>query len=354
MESLEFGSIRLKRICKTQRCGRLSNMELLRIISMFGVLVVHADFGALGYPSYVEITTMPIFAFCRTMIEAFAIVAVNVFVMLSGWFGITFRWEGLCKLIFQCLFFTFGIYITCIGLGVEVFSIEGIRKCLMLTGNVWFIKCYLGLYILAPAMNIYVEKVKRKTVRNTLLCFFAFQSLYDWIAHSTTFIQGGYSAFSFIGLYLLARYVHVYRPAWSQYSKSRDFLIYCVLSLFTCVFFLLFAFWDKPIAILRFMDYSSPFIIVAALFILLLFSKFSFQSKLINFIAVSCLAVYLQHFIIFPKFMNVWIKNITNETEGIWMMICITGLLIAFFVTAILIDKIRLLLWNRLFAPMFK
>lgn len=344
----------MKQICKMQRDCRQSNMELLRIISMLGVLIVHADFGALGLPSNVEITFMPCFCIVRTIIEAFAIVAVNIFVLLSGWFGITFRWNSICKLIFQCLFFTFGIYIICISLGIEVFNLDGIRRCLMLSENLWFIKCYLGLYILAPAMNIYIEKAKRKTIRNTLLCFFVFQCLYDWIAHSTTFIQGGYSAFSFIGLYLLARYVNVYRPEWSQYSKSRDFFIYSVFSLSTCAFFLLFAFLEKPVVISRFMDYSSPLIIVAALFILLLFSKLSFQNNLINAIAVSCLAVYLQHFIIFPRFMNIWIKNIANESEGIWMMICITGLLIAFFVMAILIDKVRLFLWNKLLDPIFK
>ena len=33
-----------------QTFQRLSNIELLRIISMFCVLIVHADFGALGIP----------------------------------------------------------------------------------------------------------------------------------------------------------------------------------------------------------------------------------------------------------------------------------------------------------------
>ena len=70
--------------------SRLSNIELLRIFSMFGVLIVHADFGALGNPTHTELFFTPVFTIMRTFIEAFAIVAVNVFVLISGWFGINY------------------------------------------------------------------------------------------------------------------------------------------------------------------------------------------------------------------------------------------------------------------------
>lgn len=38
---------------------RLSNIELLRILSMLGVLIVHADFGALGEPTRAELLSTP-------------------------------------------------------------------------------------------------------------------------------------------------------------------------------------------------------------------------------------------------------------------------------------------------------
>lgn len=38
---------------------RLSNIELLRILSMLGVLIVHADFGALGEPTRTELLSTP-------------------------------------------------------------------------------------------------------------------------------------------------------------------------------------------------------------------------------------------------------------------------------------------------------
>ena len=332
---------------------RLSNMELLRIISMFCVLIVHSDFGALNTPTKEELTLSPIYCIIRTFLEAFALVAVNVFVLLSGWFSITFKWKGICNLLFQCFFFTF-IYAVCILAGIDKFSMYGIRKCLMLSENLWFVKCYLGLYILAPALNIFIEKANKKTIQQVLLCFFIFQSIYDWIAHSTPFIAQGYSSFSFIGLYLLARYIRIYTPKWSNLTAKWDLFMYLFFSIGTAIAMLTFVYLDKFAQFARFMDYSSPLIIAAALFLLLYFSKFQFQSHSINWIAASCFAVYLQHFILFPQIMHHWIIDIAHSHSGISIVFYISGLLILFYTTAILVDKVRLYIWNKILATKFK
>lgn len=141
---------------------RSSNLELLRLLSMFFVLVVHADFQALGMPDRTEMTILPLFSVFRIIIEAFAIVCVNSFVLLSGWFGINFHIKSLCNLLFQCAFFLIGIYTFTILIGIEPLSISGIKRCLMLTNNVWFVKCYLGMFIMAPILNAFVEKLTKE------------------------------------------------------------------------------------------------------------------------------------------------------------------------------------------------
>lgn len=141
---------------------RSSNLELLRLLSMFFVLVVHTDFQALGMPDRTEMTILPLFSVFRIIIEAFAIVCVNSFVLLSGWFGINFHIKSLCNLLFQCAFFLIGIYTFTILIGIEPLSISGIKRCLMLTNNVWFVKCYLGMFIMAPILNAFVKKLTKE------------------------------------------------------------------------------------------------------------------------------------------------------------------------------------------------
>lgn len=95
-----------------------------------------------------------------------------------------------------------------------------------------------------------------------------------------------------------------------------------------------------------FIRYSSPLIIAAALFLLLAFSKLSLSNTFINKVAASCFAVYLFHFILFPQYMRGWIQSIASEYAGVTMAGLILALLLGFYATAILIDQVRIMVWN--------
>jgi len=331
--------------------ARLSNLELLRLIAMFEVLIVHSDFGALGFPTQTELTTTTAYCVIRTIVEMLAVVSVNVFVLISGWFGITFRWRGLCNLLFQCGFFFFGIYFTLAALGYLSLSnwTSEFYKCLMLSNNAWFVKCYIGLFIFAPVLNAFVEKANRKDFKSFLICFFLFQSLYGWFSNGAQFIEQGYSVFSFMGLYLLARYLRIYKPKFIQSSASKDFVIYTILSLTSAVLFIELLYIDKPSLYLILISYTCPLVIAAAVYLLIGFTKLPFTSKAVNKVAASCFAVYLFHFNIFPTFMRGWIQGLGQRSEYLNIVL----LLLGFFAAAILIDQIRLLIWNKLLLPRF-
>ena len=79
---------------------RDSNMELLRIIAMIGILVLHADYFALGFPKMGDCSSSPLFTI---FIESIFIISVNLFVLLSGWYGIKPR----KKVFFESLFSDF-------------------------------------------------------------------------------------------------------------------------------------------------------------------------------------------------------------------------------------------------------
>lgn len=334
---------------------RQSNLELLRLIAMFGVLIVHTDFGALGFPGKEELTSTPLYSTIRTLIEFIAIVSVNVFVLISGWFGITFRWRGLCNLLFQCFFFFFGISITLMILGqIEITNWGGaIYKCLMFSDNAWFVKCYIGMYIFAPVMNAFVECANRLTFKRVLICFFIFQSLYGWFSDGAVFIEEGYSTFSFMGLYLLARYFSKYQPGIVRWNGKTDLIVYLALSIVSAMIFIASNLLDKPgFGILMF-KYTNPLTIAASMYLLLAFTKWRFTSKLVNSIAVSCFAVYLMHFIIFPTYMRGWIQGIAERYSGVSEFLGLFLLLLAFFCVSIAIDRIRLFIWNKLISPLF-
>jgi len=67
---------------------RDSNMELLRIVAMLLVLVTHADFKALSTLGIDDYDLNATSVILRFLTESASIIAVNVFVLLTGWYGI--------------------------------------------------------------------------------------------------------------------------------------------------------------------------------------------------------------------------------------------------------------------------
>lgn len=185
---------------------RQSNLELLRIIAMFFILVVHSDFKSLGIPSMSDFYNYQVASTTRIIIQSLALVCVNIFILISGWFGIRPSIRGFSRLLFQILFFFVGIYLLqIIFFGVPI-NLNGLRACIFMTrSDDWFIKAYMGLYIISPVLNKFLANIEEEKLRWILINFYIFQTLYG-CSGAAEYIRDGYSVFSFIGLYLLAGY----------------------------------------------------------------------------------------------------------------------------------------------------
>lgn len=329
---------------------RLSNIELLRILSMIMVLVIHGFMGALGDPTREEIITTPAFTITRTMMVACCVGATNVFVLISGWFGINFRWKSLAKLLFQCFFFSFGILVVLKALNlIDLGIVKGIYRCLFLkAGDAWFVKAYIGMFIFAPVLNSFVQYATKRQIEFVLVSFYLFQTIYGWITNGAPFFEMGFSSISFMGLYILARYVRIYKPFWTKYKIHNDAIIYITTTLVIFAIMLGSSYFQYSSIFFLCHKNTSPFTIIAALYLLLIFSKFSFTNKFINNVASSCFAVFLMHFMIFNKYIYTSINFIAHNYSYLPSIFLIFLLLLVFFTVSILIDKVRLFCWNKL------
>lgn len=325
---------------------RNSSVELLRIVAMFLVLVVHADFFTLGVPDRNLIKTEPLFSFGQLLFESFSIVCVNVFVLISGWFGLRPKLKGFCNFIFQCLFFSIGIYIL-ICLFFDNFSIKGFAECFFLTGAYWFIKAYIGLYLLSPLVNRFIETVDGKTLLRFIIFFYLYQTIFAWCSKATTFLDSGCNTISFIGLYCLARYFHLYPNKWTS-KKPRVYIWgYLGLSVVCAVTSYVLGLIGLDGLIGRFYVYVSPFVILSSLLLLLGFTRMQLSSKFINWVASSCFAVYLLH--VNPNVIGYFCKvveDIVQRYSGFMVLLVLFMFLLMVFIVSILIDKVRIMLWN--------
>lgn len=320
---------------------------------MFLVMLVHSMEGSLGRPNMAELMSNPLDVLCRVNLETIGLVCVNVFVLISGWFGIRPTLKSATKFIFQCAFMAI-VIVAFIALSHSELSLRTLVKDLCSPKNWWFVYAYFTLYIVSPILNAFVENTDRKVFRNTLIVFFLYQTIYGFL-YDLPYFAKGYSPLSFIGLYLLARYIHKYEPKFSQISRKTCGGIYMGVSVGVSLLMCL-CLWILPWhgLVCRLFDwyacYTSPLNILASVMLLLCFSKIHFQSKLINSIAASSFAVYLihNHPVIHHGYFKpfvIWLHQ--THSLGVFLVELFIFLTVV-FLFCVLVDKVRVYAYNKI------
>ena len=312
---------------------------------MLLVLVVHANFLSLSEPTHLETIESPIISFSRYLIQSLSIVCVNVFILISGYFGIRTNLKKISSLLYQVYFWIFFIHFILNVLHLEENRNIGEWISSFLLFDYWFIRAYIILYIISPVLNTFIINSSPKKISNFLISFFLLQTVYCFYRDS--FYQIGYSPISFIGLYVLARYIRLYPPQWCLLNIKYDFVFYLLSA------FLLSSieFIQNRFSILNTFyhyGYSHPIVIASSIFLFLAFSKIQFSNSTINFIGASSLAVYLFHChgSILHTYYCTQIMQWFKSQDTINFIIYTIGFIILVYVGAILIDKLRLYTWD--------
>lgn len=88
---------------------RESNIELLRLVIMAFIVLHHFIFHGLGQYKYLALGASPLLSGsqidCALIVDSFLIAAVDVFILISGYFSIKFKASGFVKLFSIVSFF---------------------------------------------------------------------------------------------------------------------------------------------------------------------------------------------------------------------------------------------------------
>ncbi len=320
---------------------RQSNFELLRILAMLFILIGHANGVVMGMPSSGEILSTPISSVTRIFFMSIAIGGVNIFVLISGWFGIRASKKGLLKYAFQVFFLLWCILLCFIFTGREALTVNNLKISLGLTSEYWFVMAYMGLYILSPVLNQFIQHADKQLFQKVLIAFYLFQCYYSWIGGFVSYFEG-YSVVFFCGLYLTAAYIRRYPP---EVIENCPFTVYftlsCLIVIIVCLSIVNF---DNAMKMLR---YDSPLVIITSVGLLVGFSKIRFHNALINWLAASCFAVYIIHFnpFIFSYFKN-GVELLNSEFQGPIYVIILGFFLFIVYLGCVLLDQPRIVIWN--------
>ena len=312
---------------------------------MLLVMVVHANFSSIGAPTIEDWTVAPHITFVRHFVESLSIVCVDVFVLISGWFGIRLSIDRLKEFVFQILFFSLGgfVFFMLTPPPLTIFSIKNIF--LFNSSDYWFIKAYLILYLLSPVLNSFVATATRRQFQVMLGSYLLFMFVYGWLEPaSIQFTMNGTTALSFIGLYLIGRYVRQYSPILT--NRNTYLFLYIGLSLLLAFLACLMMNYGMQVSLnSRLYNYGNPLVILSSVSLLLYFSRLKFHSNIVNVIAASSLAVYLFHCneYVFPYYRMLMKCLISGSNYGfilaLFAILCI-------FILSVLIDRLRMLSYS--------
>ena len=310
---------------------RQSNIEALRLLSMLMVLNLHSFWGY-DYGTGIG----KVLDFFR---ESSSICAVNVFLLISGYFGVRWKWKSFYNLVFQLFFYSFGVYVVACAIGVIDFSIKGFLSNGACIYSHWtFIKHYVLLYFFSPLLNAFVEKVSNKQ----LLLFITIMMICE------NFICRDNKFTNYCLMYLIGRWL--YRTdSVAKMCINPAKLYWLVTFAITCFAYLFYAY--TPINTAERMcnfvlgyDYAAPLVIIQAICVFLVFSRLQFRSKIINWCASSSLAIFLIH--MHPSIGGIGYYAITKSFYSMPILqhiACLLFLIIVVFIGSILIDKIRII-----------
>lgn len=209
---------------------RQLNYELLRIIAMLMIVSLHylSKGGLLGDPARADMTAA---GYTAWFVEAFFLVAVNVYVLISGYFGVdargsmtngknfTFR-EVLrkpLKIWKQVFFYSVLFGCTALVTGVQEFDVYRLFSyCFpIVTEHYWFAASYVILCLMMPFLNAGIAYMNQRELKYLLAGFLLLLSVSKTvIPMQLPWDKYGYDSLWFVVLYLTGAYLRRYEVTW--------------------------------------------------------------------------------------------------------------------------------------------
>lgn len=192
------------------------SIDLLRIVSMMMVVMLHF----LGKGNLLPQVTgsMTLNGYVAWGLESLAIVAVNVYMLISGYFLVEtgFKPGRVAELICQVLFYTILVPVVLLALGfisTEKFGIYYLLQTVLPVQmqQYWFITAYIIMYLLSPVLAVAAKTLKREQLRNTVIALLLFFAVSKSVLPFQLEVDAkGYDALWFITVFLVAAYMRLY------------------------------------------------------------------------------------------------------------------------------------------------
>lgn len=317
-----------------KKAERNSTLELLRIFCILGILCMHlcGTFSESG-----NIVTL----IQLNAVNSLFNICVSIFILISGYFGITRRIDKMFSL--WCIV----IFYSILGAAVPILlgnppELTSLFKSLFptVTGKYWYFTTYLILWLFSPYLNRISEALTQRHFKILLLLLVLVFYVFPTFFYFEIIKDNGKGPVNMLIVYLIGRYLNKYPVHPAAWKKV------CCFSLSITAAFAL----NFTTSLLRgrafapFARDNSLFMLCGAVCCFLCFKEKAIHSAFINLISKNIFAVYISEIIL---------RNIIHDysvisfLNGKWyLFFTVFGLSLVIFTVCSLFESLRKLVFG--------
>lgn len=327
------------------RRERTSNFEILRIISMCGIIAIHYLAGHLG-----GMVVNPVFPsfdwFLSQVVYSIACPLVNCFVLISGYFLInrnTFSLRRSIELIIITMFY--GMVGYCIGLltGTASVSIKNIIFAAIpfFAGKRWFVETYIILILLAPFINKILLAIDKKSFQILLVVQTLIFSGWYSLGLSAPLLDDGYGIINFVTLYLVGAYCKLYGEELFLWKIKRCYLMlgYIICTLITFVL----SYFIYPFG------YAFITNVIGSVFVFIYFARLQVGcNQRINAISAAAFDVYFVHSDMYTSRLLIYeLLQGKLFVGSVWMIVHMFAAIVILYFFGVISHKLRTYIFSK-------
>lgn len=347
-----------------QSGSRNVGVDLLRIIAMLMIVILHC----LGHGGILHNT--PEFSIqnhAAWFLEIACFGGVNIFALITGYVSIdtTHRWGRIIALWLNVFVYSVGFT------GIFYFMPEStisighiIKSCFpVMINQYWYFTCYFCVFLFMPYLRIWVNHLSKRQhkalIYTGILIFCIFSVIGLWLDGDIFVLKFGYSPIWLMAVFITGAYIKRYPEDFQRYHKGIYILLY-----FLCIGLA----WASKILIAQvtsrlfggvqydtlFISYTSPFIFISSVCLLVFFSQLHIQRFKKCIIEVSSVAfgVYLisEHPLVRAKFITDRFIPYTNLPWYLMLLYCLLTSIVIYSICSVL-DYIRKKVFSAMHIP---
>ena len=335
-----------------QASARLSNFELLRLISIFMIVLIHANMyiWTVAAGNAAGIYTALANGLCNT--------GVSMFILISGYFGVKLDVKKLTKLELRMITYSLIVFVVSIvffgaemGMGDKV---ELLSKSLLpfISRNHWFYSCYVLILLFSGYINDFVEWLGKKRLFGLILMMLVVFSVFPTFFYYEVVPDNGKGIVQMFMVYLMGRYLRMIPASdegneklWGRFLSGK-LSTPVMLTIAAVLWAVNTATFRHPLRIggiyHTLCKDNSITNIVLAVTIFLLFSRMKFSSGLINYVAKFVFAIFAMNYVFIDVVMKIFFEKKGFEpVSGIAGVALYLGICIAITLVCVLIGIFR-------------